>query len=239
MKTPSCLILCLALLGSTPAFSQQPGPEKPPAAAPKRVLTKFDLDFPGGTPAELVVAVQKAMGRPLNTIVPTEFAAQKLPAFRVSGVDIAELFGGLRQASHVQQQIINSGPGEDFSVSRFIADIGFMTDDSHPSDDSVWYFFAHDAESQTAILPTVCKFYLLTPLLERGLTVDDITTAIQTGWKMLGDAKPPSISFHKETNLLIAVGDVKQLETISAALKALDASRPNAVTGQSEQRTQP
>ena len=35
------------------------------------------------------------------------------------------------------------------------------------------------------------RFYLLTPYLERGMTVDDITTAIQTGWKMLAKRKRP------------------------------------------------
>lgn len=42
----------------------------PPAAESN--LTKFNLDFSGGTPKELVAAIQKAMGRPLNVIVPEE-----------------------------------------------------------------------------------------------------------------------------------------------------------------------
>ena len=38
---------------------------------------------------------------------------------------------------------------------------------------------------------------------------------------MLGDQETPRISFHKETKLLIAVGDPAKLETIDAVLKAL------------------
>jgi hypothetical protein len=72
-----------------------------------------------------------------------------------------------------------------------------------------------------------CRFYLLSPYLERGLTVDDITTAIQTGWKMLGDSSTtPSISFHKETKLLIAVGEPGKLEVIDAVLRALESPKP-------------
>jgi hypothetical protein len=53
------------------------------------------------------------------------------------------------------------------------------------------------------------------------MTVDDITTAIQTGWKMLGENDTPTISFHKDTKLLIAVGEPSKLEMINAVLGAL------------------
>ena len=68
----------------------------------------------------------------------------------------------------------------------------------------------------------VCRFYSLAPYLDRGLSVDDITTAIETGWKMLGETSHPTISFHKDTKLLIAVGEPSKLETIDAVLKALE-----------------
>ena len=68
----------------------------------------------------------------------------------------------------------------------------------------------------------ICRFYSLAPYLERGLTVDDITTAIQTGWKMMDDSDTPTIRFHKETKLLIAVGERSKLETIDAVLMALE-----------------
>ncbi len=51
--------------------------------------------------------------------------------------------------------------------------------------------------------------------------MDDITTAIQTGWEMQGDASPPRISFHKDTKLLIAVGKPDKLQIIDAVLSAL------------------
>ena len=53
------------------------------------------------------------------------------------------------------------------------------------------------------------------------MSVDDITTAIQTGWKMLGEENPPKISFHKDTKLLIAVGEPDKLEIIDAVLNSL------------------
>jgi hypothetical protein len=66
----------------------------------------------------------------------------------------------------------------------------------------------------------------LAPYLEGGVTVDDITTAIETGWKMLGEPSPASINFHKDTKLLIAVGEPSALEIIDSVLNALGGSRP-------------
>jgi hypothetical protein len=67
--------------------------------------------------------------------------------------------------------------------------------------------------------------------------VDDITTAIQTGWKMMGDKETPEISFHKETKLLIAVGEPDQLGVIDDVLKALQPP-PNPTAENFQERLQ-
>ena len=61
--------------------------------------TKFDLDFPGGTPRDLIAAIQKAWGKPLNAIVPEEFADTTLPALKMRKVTIPQLFEALQAAS--------------------------------------------------------------------------------------------------------------------------------------------
>ncbi len=70
------------------AITQRANPEQnqPPA------LTKFNLDFPGGKPAELVKAIEKAMGKPLNTIISDEDANVQLPPLKMNHVDVAQLF---------------------------------------------------------------------------------------------------------------------------------------------------
>ena len=73
--------------------------------------TKFDLDFPGGTPDELVSAIQKALGRPLNAVVPTEFAAERIPPVKVTGVDAQHLFEGLLSASMMNRRSVNPDTG--------------------------------------------------------------------------------------------------------------------------------
>jgi hypothetical protein len=106
--------------------------------------------------------------------------------------------------------------GQHGADTSYSTSYGFTTPGT-PSDDPIWYFYAYKGAPPAK----VCRFYSLAAYVDRGLSVDDITTAIETGWKMLGETSPPTISFHKDTKLLIAVGEQSKLETIDAALKAL------------------
>jgi len=65
-----------------------------------------------------------------------------------------------------------------------------------------------------------CRFYQLGPYLQ-DYSIQDITTAIQTGWKLLGVKSSPQLKFHPETKLLIAVGPPEQLATIDTVLSQL------------------
>ncbi len=238
MKMPKWIVsgLCAAVMTGV-ALAQQPLPSPPrplppiPAPAPeKKGLTTFDLDFPGGTPRDLVAAIQKAMGRPLNAIVPDQFADTKLPALTLRGVDVNQLFKSIELSSRKNEAVTSGNyPGlggyQNYQIQTTY--YGFRTD-GPMNDDAIWYFYV-EKPAMPLVKPvsqTVCKFYSLAPYLERGLTVDDITTAIKTGWKMLGDTSTPTISFHKETKLLIAVGEPAKLETIDSVLTALNPGVP-------------
>lgn len=195
-----------------------PGPGKP-------ALTRFDLDFAGGTPKELVAAIEKAMGKPLNVIIPEEDNDVQLPPLKMNNVDVAQLFQALQSASAKTEAVSRPFTGSQYVMTNY----GFRTDGT-PTDDSIWYFFVQGPVPPPPAPtppppPRICRFYSLAPYLDRGYTVDDITTAIETGWKMLKDTSTPSISFHKETKLLIAVGEPDKLEIIDAVLKALETPR--------------
>jgi len=98
------------------------------------------------------------------------------------------------------------------------------------TDETVWAFQAlglPTEEYKAALKATekpnvVCQYFQLAPHLEDH-TIEDITTAIQTGWKMLDVDPTPQLSFHKETKLLIAVGAKDQIEMIPQVLGQLEA----------------
>jgi len=217
---------------SEPREEGSPRLQAPPKA--ESHLTKFNLDFPGGTPKQLVDAIQKAMGgRPLNAVIPVENANWKLPPLKMNGVDVAQLFLALEQASHATS-VVSLGNGR---VQTGQTQYGFRQAEGRPTEDTVWYFTA----SGQMEMPKVSRYYYLAPYLDAGLTVDDITTAIQTGWRLRGDAPTPALSFHKETKLLIAVGDNAGLDVIDQVLKALDAvkAKPVAEKSAADPKTRP
>ncbi len=169
------------------------------------------------------------MRRPLNAIIPDDLAATKLPALKMNRVDVNQLFEALAAASR-KSEAVTSGPGSPFTPMGYqiaTTSCGFRNGSAGvPSDDTIWYFYVEKPVlppvSTSPQVARVCRFYSLVPLLDYGLSVDDITTAIETGWKMLKETNTPTISFHKDTKLLIAVGEPSKLETIDAALKALE-----------------
>ncbi len=155
----------------------------------------------------------------------------------MNNVNVQELFQALEAASRKSEAYITGtafgGGGLGRSSNSYqIANTayGFRTSGSI-SDDSVWYFFYEKPALPTLVENKACRFYSLTPYLDSGLSVDDITTAIQSGWKMLGEKETPTISFHKETKLLIAVGEPGKLEIIDSVLQALRPTTPQSQFG--------
>ena len=201
----------------------------PATGGERPVLTRFTLDFPGGTPKQLVTAIEKAMGKPLNAIIPPEHADVKLPPLKMSNVDVSQLFQALELTSQKTEAYVTGT----YSRRWWPAGTVVLPTGPHqlwlPNARSVvgrihLVFLCGETDLAPGAGPAtvkVCRYFSLSPFLEHGQTVDDITTAIQTGWKMLGDDDTPSISFHKETKLLIAVGEPGKLETIDAVLEAL------------------
>jgi hypothetical protein len=224
-------LLCVSLaLGLLPVYGQRPpvnpmtGTPNPPTidpttGLPVNNLTEFDLDFPGGTPGDLVKAIEKATGKPLNVIIPTEDADTQLPPLKMNDVVTPKLFTALEIASNRRVAVSTGFAG---GYSEYQLSYGFRTSDNPITDSSIWYFHA-DKPSLPPVISneSVCRFFQLQGYLNHGFTVDDITTAVQTGWKMAGITSPPELNFHKETNLLIAFGKPQELQTIQSVLDTL------------------
>ena len=252
MKHSSCLIAGLLALALAPVLAQPvaPGPERPLTtkdlalflASSTNSLPRFDLDFPGGTPKELAKAVEKVTGKPLNAVIPDDCAGLKIFPISVKNVTVAQLFEVLTQASKRTERYTVIDPRE-LSIGGHGSDV--YVNDSHygfstvglPTENSIWYFY-RDKGSQFApwqvLSSTVCKFYQLGPYLEAGYTVEDITTAVKTGWKMLGVIKPPEITYHKDTKVLIAVGEEDKVKLIGDVLKQLSQGKPKEKSANSQ-----
>jgi hypothetical protein len=216
MKSPASSLRFAALLVlgglaivSVPVFGQHHESAATPTSPDAEPV--FDLDFPGGTPAELVTAIGKASGKTLNAIIAPEYATRRLPPIKASGITAASLF---RTLANVERGPAIVGDGAATWQNR----ASFITEDGAPDARSIWYFATSGEPPRQ---PARTNFYSLAPYLRDGVTVDDITTAIRTAWEMRGDSPAPTIKFHQETQILIAVGHPEQLEAIDGVLGAL------------------
>ena len=193
--------------------------------SPRQEERKFDLDFPGGTPQQLVTAVEKATGEPLNVIIPEQDREVELPALKMRQVSVTDLFAAMEQSSRRTEMIITGtyilGGEARSQYSQFEASTGFR------KIGGVWVFTNKRPSLPPDLMLSKTRFYLLEPYLPQN-KVEDITTAIQTAWKMMAENKlapnnnaTTELKFHKETGLLIAVGDAAQVQVIDDVLNAL------------------
>ena len=128
MKSILIILLAAALFTTPSASGQQPDTlqtrpagtfEQQNPTSQEQNLVKFDLDFPGGTPKQLVEAIEKSSGQPLNAVIPDPYADLKLPPLKMRGVNVGELFGALQLASAEHMQYISGntpGGGPQYSV---------------------------------------------------------------------------------------------------------------------------
>ncbi|MHB8523085.1 MAG: hypothetical protein ACYDH9_20330 [Limisphaerales bacterium] len=107
MRNLLFLTVISAMLGASSVSGQNPPqitapyglPIRPPQSAAEASFTKFNLDFPGGTPGELVKAIEKASGKPLNVIIALNSADAQLPPLKMTGVTVPKLFEALTAAT--------------------------------------------------------------------------------------------------------------------------------------------
>ena len=259
MKHPLALFCLLLLSLSSPAQDLKPIPVAPLRPVPPQnpafpggvpgiprpgassrdggepnSFTPFDLEFPGGTPAQLQDHIQGATGKPLNLIIPPEFAGAQLPPLTMKNVTVPQLFEAINLACRkVSPTVVGYlyGPGgipnpryEDRETA-----MGFRSPNAPVTDSTVWHFYRSTPPVvKEPVEAPVCRFFNLdTPLST--YKIEDLTTALQTGYKMLGETNPPAMTFHKDTKLLIAVGEPGKLKLIEAMLNEL-ALKPRVIS---------
>jgi hypothetical protein len=261
-KLHSLLLLLGCLSASVELAHAQPDPPRfvqPTAVArpgavipPNRVdpdAKRFDLDFPGGPPKAFVAALEKAMGKPMNVIIPEEYANVPIVPLKLRSVTLFQVFDAIGQAGTRTERYISGysmssrptrgGMIENVRVpqySQFQSRCGFRSADSPPTEGSIWYFY-YDAPPPAPTPepePKPAKSFRCWQLGQtlESYSIDDITTAVETTWKMLGTEPLPKMSFHKETKLLIVVGTEVELSVVNTVLEQLSAhSNPTGTGG--------
>jgi hypothetical protein len=191
------LLAASTLAQSTPRVISLPPPPKV-AGTPTPATTsasetddgRFDLKFPGGRVKEFVAAVAKAVGKPVNVVIPQESEDTLIPAMDVSRVNVRSLFRALSNASQREVTVpVMGGPPGVTSYQRVMVGYAFKSEDANP--DTVWTFQAVTAPTIPAAEPPpapvpqrVVQYYPVAEYLA-AFSVEDITAAIEAGWALL------------------------------------------------------
>ena len=134
----------------------------------------------------------------------------RIPPVQVNQVTTPMLFGALNFEG---SRLTDNGQ----RLENYHTDFRIAAGSNPKDPNAIWCFRSSDFRTGV-----IARFFLLTKYLELGLSVDDITTAIQTAWKMTGAEDLPKLSYHKETNLLIVVGPTPEMPIVESVLRELD-----------------
>jgi len=171
------------------------------AGAPAGDTSIYNIDFPGGTPEQLVAQMAKASGTRPNVIIPKYVAEVQLPKFKLQNVNSGQVFNALNTVADengtMNLRWISQGP-EDIP-------------------NRVWTLAKAAPRPKAETCQVVFIGHLLT-----AFQLDDINAAVRTAWEMLGKSSNPSLKFHKETKLLIAKGTEDELRLAMDVLKSLE-----------------
>jgi hypothetical protein len=206
-------------------------PRTPASSPPAQDILIGELDFPGGTPQQFIDAIQNATTEPLNAIVPEEHAHIQLPPLKMRNVSVTHLFEALKLASTKLVGVVTGISIHPASVGSYKSENVQTVQTAYGFErvgrgaDSVWYFRVSQPAERLAL--PVSRFYQLARYLEP-FQIEDITTAIKTGWELLGVKEVPTMKFHPETKLLIAAGRAEHLQVIDLVLSELEKALPDA-----------
>lgn len=238
------LLTALLLLAQLAAVAQ-PGRIDPLTGAPimaglpqgeaAEELPKFNLNFQGGPVEVFVLHLQDALKQVdenffINIIVPPEFKQTQLPPLKMRDIDIVQLFKALELAGQktvtyeTGSYMDAAGKRKPIQQNGSIRRYGFTTV-GPITRNSIWHFYAQEPPQTTT--DRIVRYFQLGPYLSQ-FTMDDIGSAIEAGWKMLGEKEAPNLNFHQDTKLLIAAGPAEQLEMINTMLKELGAGLTNS-----------
>lgn len=210
MKKPaSCLrlsiLLALTVLG-LPAYGEDvsnPATATSPVAsstAPKPKSSSFDVDFRGGSLAQLVAAINTAGSGPFNLMGEKADQDAQLPPMTLQNVEPVGLATALSTFLRPRGLTVSLAWGNIFVVAK----TGYVS-------------------ATNAAASATFQTFQLTPYLTT-LSVDNITDAIKTAWASDSshDAKLLRFQYHSATKLLFVYGPPEALAVATQVIPQLN-----------------
>lgn len=223
------LVLLLAVLNPIGTHAEEP---VRPLALPGKLVeapqpVRFDIEFAGGSPAEFAKALSNAADERVNLLIPDGVEDLRIPKIKLSQVTVQDVLNGLTAIGSAFRGTAGAEWAYQFHPSN-----GAVGQNGPRPVQSVWVLSAVRNQPASKPNPSL-KVFSLARFLgkpEQGMhSVEDIITAVQTGWKMQKISPLPELTYHPETKLLMAYGQEAHLTLITDVLKQLELSAPAPV----------
>jgi hypothetical protein len=171
-----------------------------PVTRPVVVSQSVNIDFRGGTIADLVAAISKTGNGYFNIVGEQADLAAPVPAFSLRNADPASLAGALSQLLQPRGLAVVPTGGNPNSA--------------------VYVVVRHGVQSR--IEPSTFYSAQLTPYLGPQ-SIDDIIAAIRMAWELdpANDPKGLQLKFHPATSILLLAGPQRAIECALKVISAL------------------
>jgi len=204
-----------------PVQRLNPSGQNAPPLSPREPT--FDVTFNGGKPQDLMKVLEKARNETTPVIIPANATDIVLPPFELRNVTLSELFNALN--------LLGSSDNWSWHMSKASGDAG----------SNIWVLIKSTSNNVTGRGSVPIYNYNPQPspappemkvqpihvgYLLGKYKIEDLTTAIETGWEMAGKsadpkAQAPELKYHKDTELLLIKGYPAQISFVNELLLQL------------------
>ncbi len=193
-------VLLLSLFAATGTAAQSPT-ENP----------LIDVRFPGGTATKYIEAIRKAAGD-INVLVAPDAVKIQMPPVSLSNVSVAAalyLLDGKEQRT--PNQIVRA-------KVDIMPTYGFA--------ERATFQIRVDVRKDRERVPGA-YVWSVSALLDHDISSQALLSAVEMALDVIGSDTKLDVRFHEDTGLLIAMGDLGQMETIDGVLDQLQAGVDN------------
>ncbi|MGV3771901.1 MAG: hypothetical protein ACO1QB_03305 [Verrucomicrobiales bacterium] len=202
---------------------QPPPPRSFHSIVPSEPEQPFNIYFEGGTPKDFLKALEESLKDLPPVIIPANAADITIPSFELRNVTLSDVFNalnilGMRENwSWQPTSRPNGSPGSAIYVLLKQESVTLQRQFPYNLPG-----YQQPVSSEIKVQPIHVGY-----LLEK-YKIEDLTTAIETGWSMSGkvsitDSIEPELKYHKDTEMLLIKGYPSHLNFVTELFKQLQA----------------
>ncbi len=176
----------------------------------------IDVRFSGGTATGYIAAIRKAAGE-INVLVTPDAAAVQMPPVSLSKVSVAAALSLL--------------DGKEQKTANRILRLKVDKVRQYSHGERATFQIRADVRQDRQRVPGA-YVWTVSSLLDNDISSEALLSAVEMALDVIDSDTPLDVRFHEDTGLVIAMGDLGQMETIDGVLDMLQNGVDNATQGE-------